>query len=168
MANARGVRHQLAHPAFDQAGDEEHEHGPHRKLRRRPAMARGCRRANTGPEQHVLRDHKAAGAAQDDGAELGDAVDRNPSEEVHQQVAIVMQAMKAPNTMPDRRAASGSGCPPRSEPEHHDADQLLCRNRKFAKVMNERANPGHGAKISRAAAPPRAACTASAGKLARI
>ncbi len=54
-------------------------------------------------EQHLLRDHQAAGREQDQGAQFGDAVDREPAEEVDGELAVVVERdERAERQAPDR------------------------------------------------------------------
>ena len=84
--------HQLAKAAFEDRRHEQHEDGADRHLRRQPAVQGEILDPRIAArEQDLFRDHQAAGRKQDQRAQFGDAVDREPAEKVDGQVAVVVQ-----------------------------------------------------------------------------
>lgn len=78
---------ELAQAALDDPGDEEHQHGPARELRPRPAgHGEAVEAVVAAGKQDLLGDDEPAGTAQDQRADLGQRHGSRPSrDEVDQQ-----------------------------------------------------------------------------------
>ena len=123
----------------------------HRHLRRQATVQREILDAGIAArEQDLLRNHQAAGREQDQRAQFGDAVDREPSEKVDGELAVVVQCDASRRAAaPDRPMSMIVGIPAAMpSPNVMMPTIVLWLNSTLAKMPKASTAPGQGAKIS--------------------